>query len=64
VPFTHSPVNVTPWHIEFTVIPELQPMHFKEHQPYTGSRRLTEVPKALGYTPRVEPYLTDPHPFA
>lgn len=64
VSFTRSKANLTPWHIELTIIPELHPMHFREHEPYLGGKRLTEVPRALGYTPRNKPYLDDPHPFA
>jgi len=63
VPFTDAAANVPGWHIEFVVIPELQPLHYNEKFPYCGGDRLTEMPRQLGYSSR-EPYLDDPHPFA
>lgn len=64
VPFTKSKTNVTPWHIEFVVIPELQPMYFTEKVPHTSGARLTEIPKLLGYTSRTPLFTEEPHPFA
>ncbi len=64
VSLTSSKANVSDWHIEMVVIPELQRMHFNESEPYTGGPRLAEVPRLLGLKPRTTPYLGDPHPFA
>jgi ribosomal protein S12 methylthiotransferase accessory factor len=63
VSHTGTAKNVPGWHIEFVVIPELQPMHFSEKLPYVGGKRLHDIPLKFGYIPR-EPYLDDPHPFA
>lgn len=63
VPFTDAAANIPGWHIEFVVLPELQPLHYNEKFPYCGGDRLTEIPRRFGYVPR-EPYLDDPHPFA
>lgn len=59
-----SPKNPTPWHVEFVVIPELQPLHINERFPCLGGTRLYEIPKLLGYTPRENPFAEEPHPFA
>lgn len=64
VPFTHAKNNLTPWHIEFVNVPELQPMYFNERQPHIGGSRLTEVPRRCGFTARAQPFLDEPHPFA
>lgn len=63
VDFTDAIANVPNWHIEFVVIPELQPLHLSERYPYTGGARLHDIPKLFGYSSR-EPYLKHPHPFA
>lgn len=63
VSFTRAKANIPGWHIEFVVIPELQPLHYFEGLPYVGGTRLEEIPRQFGYMPR-EPYLDDPHPFA
>jgi ribosomal protein S12 methylthiotransferase accessory factor len=55
--------NVSPWHIEMVVIPELQPIHQDERYPAIGGVRLSEIPKAFGYEPRV-PFIEAPQPFA
>lgn len=60
---TDAPANVPGWHIEFVVMPELQPLHYNEKIPCLGGKRLHDIPRQFGYTPR-EPYLDDPHPFA
>lgn len=59
-----SKKNVTPWSVQMVVMPQLQPMHLDERYPAIGGVRLTEVPQVLGYEPRSEPYLDEPHPFA
>jgi ribosomal protein S12 methylthiotransferase accessory factor len=59
-----SKKNVTPWSVQMVVIPELQPIHQNERMPAIGGKRLCDVPEALGYAPRPEPYLEEPHPFA
>jgi len=56
--------NVSPWHIEMLVIPELLPIHQNERLPYTESPRIRTVPAMFGYEPRPTPYLDEPHPFA
>lgn len=60
---TRAKANVPGWHIEFVVMPELQPLHYFEGLPYVGGTRLKEIPHQFGYAPR-DPYLDDPHPFA
>lgn len=44
------------------VAPQMQPLHLDESIPHLGGRRLHEVPKTLGYTPRqrLNPI---PHPY-
>ncbi len=64
VPFTHSKANVTPWHIEMVVIPELQPLHYSESLPHIGGTRIRDVPTQSGYPPRHAPFTDEPHPFA
>ena len=44
------------------VIPELQPIHLAEEFPCWGGRRLSEIPKKLGYIPADKPN-PEPHPF-
>jgi hypothetical protein len=56
-------MNVSPWHIEMVVIPELQPIHYSEDLPHIGGARLSEIPTRFGYTPRT-PFIEEPHPFA
>jgi len=63
VPLTRSRMNVTPWHIEMVVIPELQPIHYSENLPHIGGARLAEIPTRFGYTP-CAPFTAEPHPFA
>lgn len=64
VSFTKSGANLTPWHIEFALIPEMQPIHYFEKQPHTGGARLSQIPALFGFAARATPYLDDPHPFA
>lgn len=59
-----SRANVSPWHIQMVVIPELQPIHQNEKLPYVGGKRLKSIPEQFGYTPRRTPFLEEPHPFA
>ncbi len=60
---TGAAANVPGWHIEFVVIPELQPLYYDETLPPVGGARLSEIPRQFGYAPR-DPYLDEPHPFA
>jgi len=62
VDFNTAPANVPNWHIEFVVIPELQPIYFNEKLPQTGGKRLQDIPRQFGYKPRT-PYIDEPHPF-
>lgn len=62
VALTPSKANVTGWHTEMVVIPQMQPIYFSETLPHCAGERLARVPKALGYPVR-EPYLEEPHPF-
>lgn len=63
VSMTRSHRNVTPWHVEHVVIPELQPMHYDEaFQTFSGARMHT-IPKKFGFTPRETPFVELPHPF-
>ena len=56
--------NVSPWHVHMVVMPEMQPIHQNERLIYLGGKRLAEVPRQFGYTPRQEPFCDAPHPFA
>ncbi len=62
VSYTDALDNLPGWHIEFVVIPELQPLHYSEKLLCLGGERLKEIPRQFGYPAR-EPYLSDPHPF-
>lgn len=64
VALTKSTANVTPWHIERVMIPELQPLHLDDAFPHTGGARIRNIPKQFGYHARKEPYTQRPHPFA
>ena len=64
VAMTHAKSNVTPWHIEKVIVPELQQIYLHERTRNLGGKRLSEIPTLFGYTARAEPYLDDPHPFA
>lgn len=59
-----SKKNVTPWHVEMVVMPDLQPMHQNERYPYLGGVRLTDIPAQFGYQARRTPFNDLPHPFA
>ena len=59
-----SRVNPTPWHVEMVVIPELQPLHLTERRRHLGGKRLKSIPEKFGYTPRSEPFIDAPQPFA
>jgi ribosomal protein S12 methylthiotransferase accessory factor len=61
--FTAAKQNVSPWHIEMVVIPELQPLHQDERFPAIGGKRLYDIPKRFGYESR-EPFTDAPQPFA
>jgi ribosomal protein S12 methylthiotransferase accessory factor len=63
VPLTSSAKNPTSMHIEMMVIPQMHPTYLEESQQHLGGTRLTDVPKALGYTPRKKPFSERPHPF-
>lgn len=63
VAMTRSHLNVTPWHVEHVVIPELQPMHYDEaFQTFSGTRMRT-IPEKFGFTARETPFVDLPHPF-
>ena len=64
VPLTSSAKNVTPWHIEMMVMPDLQPTYLYENSRSFGCNRWQEVPKKFDITPRDTPYEDRPHPFA
>ncbi|HWO07177.1 MAG TPA: YcaO-like family protein, partial [Candidatus Paceibacterota bacterium] len=64
VSLTDSRANITPWHVEMVVIPELHPMHVSEQFPHHHPRRLASVPLQFGYTPLPEPFSAEPHPFS
>ncbi len=64
VSLTKSAKNVTNWHIEMVVIPQLQPIHYMESRQYIGGSRLETVPRMLGYSPRTSMFTDEPHPFA
>ena len=49
-------------HVVSVVSPDLQPMHLEEEIPYLFGKRLTEVPRKLGYSV-AEELNRDPHPF-
>lgn len=63
VSLTKSKKNISPWHVEMVVIPQLQPIHLNENLRHTGGLRLKEVPEMFGYK-AIEPYTEEPHPFA
>lgn len=63
VSFMDAEANIPGWHIEFVVIPEMQPLYYNEKFPCLGGKRLHDIPKQFGYALR-KPYLDDPHPFA
>lgn len=58
-----SKMNPTNWKVEMVVMPEMQPMHLREKYQYTDGSRLTEIPAAFGYPPRMTPFIDEPHPF-
>lgn len=62
VTFTNSKKNITPWHVEMVVVPELQPLYFSEDLPHIGGERLKTIPAMFGYAAR-EPFTAEPHPF-
>lgn len=62
IDFDNASANIPKWHVEFTIIPELQPIYFNEKLPQTGGKRLKDIPGQFGYKSR-EPYCDDPHPF-
>lgn len=64
VSFTRSSANLTPWHIEMVVIPDMQPIYYHEALPCASGERLKSVPEQFGYTKRPAFYLEEPHPFA
>ncbi len=64
VPLTHSAKNPTDLHIEMVIVPEMVPTYLNEASRQFGGERWHEVPRALGYTPRKEPFAESPHPFS
>lgn len=63
VPLGISAMNPTKWHVEMTVMPDLQPLHLMEWRRHLGGERLKSVPIQFGYTPLPEPFVRAPHPF-
>ncbi len=63
-PFTRSRLNVSPWHVELIIVPELQPLYFSESLPQIEGARLKTIPSLLGYSAREHPFTEEPHPFA
>ena len=63
VPLGKSVMNPTQWHVESVVMPDLQWMHLSEKSRVITGKRLTEVPRALGLSPRLKPFVDAPHPF-
>lgn len=59
-----SKANSTPWHVEFVIMPDLQPTHLHEQLRHLGGTRLKSVPESFGFTPRKEPFIGAPHPYA
>lgn len=59
-----SEANITPWHIEMIVMPDLHPMHLDEKFRHLNTKRLHEVPRLCGYSARSTPYTDAPHPFS
>lgn len=59
-----SKKNVTAWHVEMVLIPELQSTYLTDKIQHLGGERWKTVPKVLGYTPRKTPFTERPHPFA
>ncbi len=64
VSLTKSAANVSPWHIEMVVIPELQPLYFNENGRIPRSPRLRDIPQKRGYSARDALFTEHPHPFA
>jgi ribosomal protein S12 methylthiotransferase accessory factor len=64
VALTAAKKNTTPWHIEMSVIPQMQPTHLSEALQHLGGERLASVPKLFGYKPRTPLFTEEPHPFA
>lgn len=60
---THSTLNPTDWHVVFSAVPDLQPLHMNERYQYYTGKRLKEIPEKFGYQARSEPFLAEPHPF-
>lgn len=63
VSLTGSKVNVTPWHIEMMVMPDMQPLYFNEALPCATGPRVQSIPQTFGYMSRATPYTEEPHPF-
>lgn len=59
-----SSKNPTPWYVENVIIPEMQPLYIREQFQCIGGKRLHEVPRLLGFTPRSQFFIEEPHPFA
>lgn len=62
-PLTRSKRNPTALHVEFVVMPALNPMHLDERERMTGGARWRTVPEKLGLAGRTEPFTAEPHPF-
>ena len=64
VPLTSSKKNITHWHINMVIIPELQPTYLTEDTRAFGGTRWRDVPKLFGYKPLSAPFAVRPHPFS
>ena len=58
-----SKINVSNWHIEVVVMPDLHPTHLYEKMQHLNPTRLTAVPLLFGYTPLATPHTKTPHPY-
>ena len=63
VPMTSAKENASPWHVEYVLIPELQPLYLVESLPALSGNRLSEIPKKFGYPAKQTITNLPPHPF-
>ena len=58
-----SKKNVTPWHVEMVLIPEMQPLYKGTQYVGTDGPRIQTVPREFGYKAALELRTTKPLPF-
>ena len=58
-----SKKNITPWHVEMVLIPEMQPLYKGTRYIGTEGSRLHTVPRQFGYQPALELRTVEPLPF-